>query len=132
MYKTVHFMKRRAGMTHQEFVDYYESIHFKWVSTIQRGGITKYVRKYMNEALYPEGEPEWDCIMELWWKSKQARESTIEGRPEELVAITGKDEVKLFDLESMLVYAYEESETELPVTEGPPEAEQWWREDTLG
>jgi hypothetical protein len=126
MYKTVHLMKRRVGMSHAEFVEYYQTHHYKYVATIQEGGVTKYVRKFLTEGLYPEREPEWDCIMELWWTSKEARDKTIEGRDAELVRITSEDELKLFDLESMLIYSYEEFETELPVAEAPPAVAAYW------
>jgi hypothetical protein len=126
MYKTVHLFRRREGMTHQEFVDYYEQNHFKFVATIQGGGVTKYVRKFLNEGIHPAGEPEWDCIMELWWESREARDRAIAERPEELVRITGEDEVKLFDLESMQIYSFEEFETELPLDDAPPQVKEYW------
>jgi hypothetical protein len=119
-------MKRRPGMTHADFVDYYQTHHYKFVATIQDGGVTKYVRKFLTDGIYPEGEPEWDCIMELWWTSKEARDKTIQGREEELVRITSADELKLFDLESMLIYSYEEFETELPLDDAPPQVAAYW------
>jgi EthD domain len=126
MYKTVHLMKRRQGMTHEEFVEYYETHHYKFVATIQQYGVTRYVRKYLTNTIHPAGEPEYDCLMELWWESAEAREQAISGRDPELVRVTGEDEVRLFDIDSMLIYSFEESETELPVAEGPPQARAFW------
>lgn len=70
MIKLAFMVKRRGGMSHDEFVDYHRNRHAPLFASIPES--TQYVRRYAvshpvpNET-YPE--PEYDGLTEIWFDS---------------------------------------------------------------
>ena len=105
MFKQICFFRKRPGMTMEAFMDYYEHQH----STMaKRMGLkpaipnaVRYVRRYLKPELNPvTGEvhdPGFDCIMEIWWNSREDFENSqrIISSPERK-PITMEDEERLF------------------------------------
>ena len=105
MFKQICFFRKRPDMTMEAFMDYYEHQH----STMaKRMGLkpaipnaVRYVRRYLNPELNPvTGEvhdPGFDCIMEIWWKSREDFENSqrIISSPDRL-PIVKEDELNLF------------------------------------
>ena len=118
MFKQVVFLKRRPGMTHQEFRDYYENQHSKLHEQVGDGEsfmptAQRYVRRYITPEPNPvTGEvldPGYDCIMEIWWNSRKDFEDSMAhmGSPEILPHIIA-DEKKIFATHSNPVMSVEE------------------------
>jgi len=65
MIKTIALIKRKSGMSREDFVKYYEEHHaplaLKHFSTFR-----KYVRNYPL-AMPGTDEPDFDCISEFWF-----------------------------------------------------------------
>ena len=105
MLKQICFFKKRPDMTMEQFMDYYESQHSQLAKkTGAKPAIpnaVRYVRRYLVPETNPvTGEvhdPGFDCIMEIWWNSREDFENSqrIISSPERL-PITKADEANLF------------------------------------
>ena len=105
MFKQICFFRKRADMTMEQFMDYYENQHSQLSTRMARSpsipNAVRYVRRYITPEKNPiTGEvidPGYDCIMEIWWNSREDFENSqrIISSPERK-AITSADEEKLF------------------------------------
>jgi hypothetical protein len=106
MFKQICFFKKRPDMTMEQFMDYYENMHSKlaqrmgWSASLPNA--QRYVRRYVTPVPNPlTGEvihPGYDCIMEIWWNTKEDFERGMKGLsadPEKL-KIRLEDELQLF------------------------------------
>ena len=95
IYKILLFLKRRPGMSVEEFRDYYETKHVKLCEKYAVGAL-RYVRRFLD----PIGGEEmpFDVITEIWLEDRAVFEAVCEMTarnepPPEVVA----DEERLFD-----------------------------------
>ena len=105
MLKQICFFRKRPDMTMEEFMDYYENQHSQLAKkTGAKPAIpnaVRYVRRYLVPEKNPvTGEvldPGYDCIMEIWWNSREDFENSqrIISDPERL-PLTKADEKNLF------------------------------------
>jgi len=105
MIKQVVFLKKRADITMEQFMDYYENQHSQLAKKLgakpSLPGAQRYVRRYVTPEKNPlTGEvihPGYDCIMEIWWNTREDFENAMKGlgNPEFLQA-RKEDELKLF------------------------------------
>jgi EthD domain-containing protein len=105
MIKQVVFLKKRPDLTMEEFMDYYENQHSQLSKRMGAKpplpNAQRYVRRYVTPEKNPlTGEvihPGYDCIMEIWWNSREDFENSqrIIADPERLPDIMA-DEAKLF------------------------------------
>lgn len=105
MLKQICFFRKRPDMTMDEFMDYYENQHSQLARKMGAQpaipGAVRYVRRYLVPERNPiTGEihdPGYDCIMEIWWNSREdfERSQAIISSPERR-AMTSADEEKLF------------------------------------
>lgn len=107
VYKVLLFMKRRPGMTREEFREYYEQHHVP-LALKYASGLKQYVRRYLEPKPRLEtGDGEdlgYDVITELWFDDEKVFRGTVKYlgsamMPEEVM----QDEQLLFDRESMRV-----------------------------
>jgi hypothetical protein len=103
IYKFLIFIRRRPGMTPEEFHDYYENVHAKLGKTIAPDvGAIKYVRRYIQplDGSVDRRAPdlEYDEITEVWFKDyakfKAVAEKVSRG---ELSHEVEEDEKKFMD-----------------------------------
>jgi hypothetical protein len=104
MLKQICFFKKRADMTTEQFMDYYEGQHTQLAKKIGKPGIpnaVRYVRRYLTPVRNPVTgqihDPGYDCIMEIWWNSREDFENSqrLIADPARL-PYTMEDEKKLF------------------------------------
>ena len=105
MFKQICFFRKNPEMSAQEFLDYYENQHSQLSKKMGRSpsipNAARYVRRYLHPEKNPvTGEvhdPEYDCIMEIWWNSREDFENSqrLIASPDRLPAIKA-DEAKLF------------------------------------
>jgi len=121
-YKILHFMKRRPGMTVEEFRDYYENVHAKLGEKYARD-ITRYIRRYLDPLPHAEtgpwDDPPFDVILELWLDDEAAftrlvTAMTTSIMPREIV----EDEARLFDRGSFRIATVVECESDLGRSDG--------------
>jgi hypothetical protein len=118
MYKILVFLKRRPGLSMQEFVAYYESNHAKLGEQFMRGNSTRYQRRY----LYPIGHPvdggtnesEYDAVTEMWFKDEDQWKATagLISKPGAAEAVV-EDEKRFMDRSRMRMFAVEEFESDV-------------------
>jgi len=105
MFKQICFFRKRADMSMDEFMDYYENQHSQLSKKVGMKpaipNAVRYVRRYLvpekNPVTGEVHDPGYDCIMEIWWNSRADFEASqaIISSPERLPTIKA-DETKLF------------------------------------
>ena len=102
MFKAMVLLKRKPGMSLEDFIDYYETKHaplgIKYQTSMKR-----YIRHYLHPLPYGLtgvlAEPEHDVLTETWFDSREAfDESRALVRAPEANAVLREDEKKLCDL----------------------------------
>ena len=105
MFKQICFFRKRPDMTAEQFMDYYENQHSQL--TRKKGlkpsmpNAQRYVRRYLQPELNPvtleAHDPGYDCIMEIWWNSREDFEAAraVIQDPARL-AVLKEDERELF------------------------------------
>ena len=105
MFKQICFFRKRDGMTSDEFMDYYENQHSRLSERMGRSpsipNAVRYVRRYLVPETNPVTgrviDPGFDCLMEIWWNSREDFEESqrLIASPERLPSIMD-DETLLF------------------------------------
>jgi hypothetical protein len=118
--KQVVFLKKRDDISMDDFMTYYETQHSQLSQKIGAPpplpNAQRYVRRYVKPQPNPlTGEvihPGYDCIMEIWWNSREDFEAAMKGlgSPAHLDARKA-DELKLFASNSNPVCIVEEFES---------------------
>lgn len=116
-YKILLFMKRRSGMTVEEFRDYYESVHAP-LATKHARNLTRYVRRYIEPLPHPETgqweDPTFDVITEIWVENEAEFRTLVQAMttftmPRNII----EDEDQLFDRSSFRIATVVERDTDM-------------------
>ena len=119
MIKLVYCARRRAGLSAQEFYDYWLNQHGPRVRSVaEKIGARRYVQSHtvapeINQMLQSDRgtAPAYDGITEVWWDSADALMtalSTKEGAA--AFAMLGKDEAHLINFSQSRIFMTEEHE----------------------
>src|SRR5690554_3959140 len=113
MIKLIALLKRRHGMTIEEFRDYYASTHSKFADALKGGKAERYVRRYFkpipHAMLSEEDESEFDAMNEMWFKDEEQFRNAMEIFSEPSIGKAIKDdEYNLFDVPKIRHYLVEE------------------------
>jgi len=110
VFKTIWFMKRKPGMSRQEFIEYYENNHRLIGERLMAGAATHYMRRFLHPVLAGGAEPVYDVVMELWFPDRATYENRMAQiwNDQATVAEVIEDETKFFDRESIVHYIAEE------------------------
>lgn len=117
MIKVVTTLKKKAGLSTEEFRAYYENNHRLIGEKYLSGYAVKYVRRYLEPMPGADGvchEPEYDVLLELWfpdqdtWQACAANLSTPEAARE-----IARDEEQLFDRSRKRSYVVKEVESNI-------------------
>jgi hypothetical protein len=105
MIKQIVFLRKNPDLTMEQFMDYYENQHSQLAKKMgappPMPKAKRYVRRYVTIEANPlTGEkidPGYDCIMEIWWDSRQDFEDSMKriGDPE-FIDKRKADELQLF------------------------------------
>ena len=105
MFKQICFLRKRADMSMEQFMDYYENRHSQLAKKMNlkpsMPNAQRYVRRYLTPLKNPVTgavhDPGYDCIMEIWWNRREDYENAqrIISDPERL-PYTKADEAELF------------------------------------
>ena len=112
MVKLIIMLKRKNGLTHEEFVEYWENKHGPLAAKM----FTKAKRYVQNHpVMLPGGkEPPIDGIAEMWFDDVESQQAsatwyqTDDGKP------IRDDEAKFMDRSKMAFFLAEEKEIPLP------------------
>ncbi|MFN3231821.1 MAG: EthD domain-containing protein [Alphaproteobacteria bacterium] len=115
MFKTVCLLKRRAGMSFEDFQAYYETHHRKIGEKVLPHDV-RYMRRYLHPVPNPvtgeSPELEFDVLTEMWFDTQEAFDAAMAalGEPE-IAAEIAEDEEKLFDRSKIRFCTIEEHES---------------------
>ena len=117
MLKQVALLKRRDGMSMDEFIHYYENHHAKMAAKympLARRYLRRYVRPEKNPITGEIVELDFDVVMEIWWNSRQDFEETMKRIGEgEAHRLFYEDEEKLFNSHNNRVFTVDEFESDM-------------------
>ncbi|MGE3746858.1 MAG: EthD domain-containing protein [Sphingomonadaceae bacterium] len=119
-------LKRREGMSNEDFIKYYETHHSKLRITFPHDHVSRatgYRRSYIAPHPHPIGQAtagvDYDCILELIYPDREALDADMAFLSSDGVRpIFAEDEDQLFDRQYSRCYVvYEEHSSEgLPVS----------------
>ena len=118
MFKILLFLKRRPGMSVQDFRDYYENVHSK-LGEKYSNGVSRYIRRFLdpqpNAETGTNDELPYDVITELWFDNEATYRSTVQYlatsiMPDDVV----EDEKNLFDRTKSRMATVVECESVMP------------------
>ncbi len=110
MIKLIAMIKRKAGLSRQEFIDYYEGSHVPFVTRQSGEFFLEYKRNYICQELTDSASgTDFDVVTEVWMKDRAALDSL-------LAMMTGSswakelaiDEDRFVDRASMRMFVTEE------------------------
>ncbi len=118
MVKGIALIKRRAGLSRDEFVEYYETNHAPLVLK-HIPGIRRYVRNHITTLPGgPSGdEPDFDCISEFWFDDMEASSNGINVLASEAGDVIREDEEKFLDRSRIVFFHVDARESEIPPSE---------------
>ena len=115
MIKVIMPMKRRPGMSVDEFREYYESTHRLLGEKYLAGYASKYQRRFIDPLPDRNGElldPEYDVLLEIWYPDQEAFAACRKKLSAPAIAREiREDEEKLFDTRYMRSYLVDEHES---------------------
>ena len=107
MIKTVAFIKRKAGVSREEFARHYEEVHVPLA--MKHFPFRKYLRNYVIKQ--PEAEePDFDCVTEVWFETMDDCQAAAEFSASKEYKVIADDEEKFMDRNSILAFIVEERE----------------------
>mgnify|MGYP006115675421 FL=1 len=117
MIKVISPMKRRLGMSVEDFRKYYENNHRIIGEKYLEGFAIKYIRRYTNPLLDRSGNlnnPEFDVLLEIWYPDMETFEACKKKLSEpDVIKEIREDEEKLFDTTYMRSYIVDEYQSEI-------------------
>jgi hypothetical protein len=117
MIKIVTPLRKKPGLSTQEFRRYYEKHHRLIGEKYLKDYASHYARRYMTALPDREGkllEPEFDVILEVWYADEASLQACSAKLGEPAVAREIlDDEAKLFDCAHIRSYVLEECESNL-------------------
>ncbi|GGN58704.1 hypothetical protein GCM10011349_38480 [Novosphingobium indicum] len=111
----ISLLKRRAGMSREDFRAYYENNHRLIGEKVLAGYATRYARRFIEPADGIDQEQDFDVILEIDFPDAATRDACFAamGDPATMATIV-EDEEKLFDRSRMRTFSVSESRSEMP------------------
>lgn len=108
-------LKRRKGMSREDFRAYYETSHRRIGERVLAGYATRYVRRYLTPSDGADQPCDADVVMEIDFPDEATRDACFAAlaRPE-TAAMIATDEERLFDRSRIRMFSVTESESKLP------------------
>ncbi len=106
MPKLIMFIKRKPGLSFDDFRSHYEQVHAPLAKSLLVH-LSDYARNFLR-PFAGQPEPPYDCITELWFADQAALQATVAfGRTEEAQALA-RDEETFVDRAATRVFLAEE------------------------
>lgn len=106
MVKVMLLLKRKPGLSREEFSRRYEEVHAPLVLSHLRT-MKKYVRNYAI-ASPGAGEPDFDCITEVWFDNMKELKRVQDFYQSDVGEVIRNDEERFIDRSKMLSFLVEE------------------------
>ncbi len=117
MFKVMVLIKRKPGMSIEDFIAYYETTHaplgISKVPNMKRY-VRHFLRPYGNDVYSADDEAPYDVLTELWFDDEADFEQGMAYLTDpDTAAIIAADEEKLFDRSSIRFTVMEDHESDL-------------------
>ena len=115
MIKRIILLKRKPGLSPEEFREQYEGVHAPLVLNLIPT-IRKYVRNYITTNAVPAGavEPEFDCITEWWFEDMESYQAMmVDASDGDAGQALGHSVQAFVDAAKLVHFLVEEVESEL-------------------
>ena len=107
MVKVIATLKRKEGMSQEEFSRYWEDNHGPLIKKIVPE-IHRYVQNHARKLPGRSEEPKYDGVVEMWFKDTEAWEKAAEFFKGEGGKVVIEDEEKFLDRSQMKFFVAEE------------------------
>jgi len=115
MIKTITMLKRKPGMSLEDFIAYYESHHRLIGEKVLKSHAVRYSRRYLQPRIDRTGavsEPDHDVLTEVWFPDQAAADTTARSIAAHAAEIAA-DEEKLFDRSKQRSFGVVEYESDM-------------------
>ena len=92
MIKTLTFLKRKPGLSKEEFLIYWKETHGPLAARVVPG-----LKKYVQCHPVPGFESDIDGIVELWWESPESFQAFLSWRQTDASKVLREDEEQFVD-----------------------------------
>ena len=100
------FVKRKPGLSHEEFRAHYESTHAP-LATRSLPHLFRYARNYL--VPFPgQPDPPYDCVTEFWFDDAAGLKASIEWTRSAEGQVLARDEENFMDRPTMLTFLADE------------------------
>lgn len=110
MKKLILFVKRKPGLTHEQFRAHYESTHAPLAKSKLSSWLVRYQRNFLS-PLPGQAEPPYDCVTEFWFADQAALEASMNWTRTEEGQVLARDEENFMDRSSMRTFLADEAVT---------------------
>jgi hypothetical protein len=107
MIKTMHFLTRKPGMTHEECIRYHRDIHAPLAARVL-GKEQKLLKKYVGCYLEEAADMPYDLLVEQWYEDKDW-ERMKKFRETDAYAELRRDTNEMVDREKAFSWVFEEN-----------------------
>ncbi len=107
MFKSVALIKRKPGITQEEFIRHYEEVHAPLAIQFFQGCFKRYVRNHVTAALGND-PPDFDVISEFWVEDENALARIAELNSSPAAQILRDDEATFMDASKTVTYIVDE------------------------
>jgi hypothetical protein len=106
-------LTRKAGMTKEDFRQYYEQHHKLIGEKYLKNYVVKYSRGYVSPTSGEESASDFDVLLEIWYRDSESFKACMNylSTPE-IAAEIAADEEKLFDRSKKRGYLLDEVESD--------------------
>ncbi len=117
MFKVIGLLKRKPGMSVEDFRTYYETRHRVIGEKYLKGHASRYMRRFLTPSAHPSAgeasDSPCDVILEIWYDNESIYEEAqkLLSTPEARAEIEA-DEAQLFDRSNMHFFFVEEHESD--------------------
>jgi uncharacterized protein (TIGR02118 family) len=110
MVKLIVLVKRRPGMSVEEFHRYWREVHGPLAMTTPSWNryVRRYVQSHTTHDAYERGAAPYDGLVEAWFDDQAAIDAFL--AQEDYRATISEHEAKLFDREAMVFFTVDEVE----------------------
>jgi uncharacterized protein (TIGR02118 family) len=105
MIKGMSLLKRKPGLTLEEFARHYEEVHVSLA--LAHFPFKRYVRNYVTKAEDAE-EPWFDCITEVWFETIEDCQAAAEFSFSEAYKVIAEDEERFMDRSRIVAFLVDE------------------------
>ena len=104
MKKLILFVKRKPGLTHEQFRAHYENTHAPLAkSRLAPQWLVRYERNFLT-PMAGQPEPPYDCVTEFWFADQAAMEASTAWARSEEGQVLARDEENFMDRASMRAF----------------------------